>query len=140
MAAWKEAKVRSEGLKNSRPRIFPASACGSGRTCSRSASCNSSTTCSRDRSARSRKFCIGLKIFQCRAQPVDVFLFEYEGGQQTQNGWISRRARQDVLGQQRLLYFLGRFVEPQPMQETQSLEVHHRAHLAGPAQVRGNAG
>src|SRR3954465_2113293 len=99
MAAWKEASVRSDGLKNNNPRIFPVSACGSGRACSRSASCNSSTTCSRDRSARSRKFCIGLKIFQRRAQLVDVFLFENESGKQAQNGRIARRAGQDVLGQ-----------------------------------------
>jgi hypothetical protein len=55
IAACIDASVRSEGLKKSSPRIFPASACGSGFFCSRSASDRSSTTCSRVRSARSRK-------------------------------------------------------------------------------------
>jgi hypothetical protein len=30
MPTWKEASVRSEGLKNTSPKIFPASARGSG--------------------------------------------------------------------------------------------------------------
>ena len=30
MPAWKDARVRKEGLKNTKPRILPASARGSG--------------------------------------------------------------------------------------------------------------
>ena len=35
MPAWNDDSVRSDGFRNSRPRILPASACGSGRSCRR---------------------------------------------------------------------------------------------------------
>src|SRR4051812_26106647 len=130
IAAWKEASVRRLGLKNSRPRILPANACGSGCFCSRSASVSSSTTCSRERSARSKKLFI-LKIDESRSQPVDVFLFENEGGQQPQDRRVPRGAGQDVFREQRLLHVLRGFVQAQSVQETDSLEIDHGPDLAG---------
>ena len=35
MPAWNDDSVRSDGFMNSRPRILPASACGSGCSCRR---------------------------------------------------------------------------------------------------------
>src|SRR5579875_3057717 len=55
MPAWKEASVRSEGLKNRRPSTLPASACGSGRCSSRRARSSSARISSRSKSARSTK-------------------------------------------------------------------------------------
>src|SRR6185436_1044467 len=80
-----------------------------------------------------------LQIDERRAQPIDVFLFEYESGEQAQDGRIASRAREDVLREQRLLHVLGRFVQAKPVQETKSLEVDHRADFAGPAQVSRHA-
>ena len=55
LPTWNEASVRSDGLKNTRPRIFPARARGSG-CCSRCrASASRSRISSREKSARSRK-------------------------------------------------------------------------------------
>src|SRR6185295_17253096 len=80
-----------------------------------------------------------LQIDERRAQPIDVFLFEYESGEQAQDGRIAGRARENVLREQRLLHVLGRFVQAKPVQETKSLEVDHRADLAGLAQVSRHA-
>ena len=55
MPACIDASVRSDGFMKSRPRIWPASACGSGCSCRRRARASRSTTSSRERSARSRK-------------------------------------------------------------------------------------
>src|ERR1043165_3037457 len=123
MAACMEASVRREGLKKSRPRIFPARAWGSGFCARRSANARSSMTCSRGRSARSRKFFMSRDSEgrERGAQAVDVFFLEDECGQQPQDGRVTGCARQDALGQQRLLHVLGWRVQTQPVQEAQAL-------------------
>ena len=112
MAAWNEASVRSDGLKNSRPRIFPASACGSGWLLQAFGERQQlDDLLARQVRQVEEVVHAELQIDQRGAQPVDVFLFEYEGGQQAQDRRIACGAGEDVPGQQRLLHILGGFVE-----------------------------
>ena len=79
-------------------------------------------TCSRGKSARSRKVAHGLEIHECRAQPVDVLLFEDERGEQPQDRRIAGSAGEDVARQQRLLHIFGGFVQLEAARETRALE------------------
>src|ERR1700736_1035216 len=51
MPAWKDARVRKDGLKKINPRILPASACGCGLTCSDCASARSERVAAQPRHA-----------------------------------------------------------------------------------------
>ena len=85
MAAWNEASVRSDGLRNSSDSTLPRSAAGSGCLSSRLASSSRAAISSLAKSARSLNafMCIPLtgsvsdRLERLR-EPVDVFWLQYE--------------------------------------------------------------
>src|ERR1700730_10359757 len=85
--AWKEANVRNEGLKNTKPKTLFASARGCGSSCSAWANFSRSRIWSRLKSARS------INRFMCRssscgdlrervAQDIDMAFVQYVGRQE----------------------------------------------------------
>src|SRR5579862_9426827 len=111
MAAWKDAKVRSDGLKNTSPRIFPASARRCGAFSSRSASASKSRISARSKSARSRKRFMqphscgnGRERF---TQTIDVTFVQDVGRQQSQHLWIAARTCENAFFEECRVHFFG---------------------------------
>ena len=98
MPAWKEASVRSDGLKNTSPRILLASARGSGLSCSACASASRSRTCSRLKSGEIKKALHADIFARASLKRIHVAFVQDVGRQQTQNVRIAAGAGEDVLG------------------------------------------
>src|SRR5580698_3551568 len=132
--------VRSDGLKNTSPRILPASARRSGVSCSRPASASRSMISARSKSARSRKRFMrpdsrsdGGERF---AQPIDVTFVEDVCGQQSQYLRIAAGAGEDAFLEQRRVHLLGGAGGLEAEQETRSLHPGDGSNQAMGANVR----
>src|ERR1700722_523610 len=149
MAAWKEASVRNDGLKNRRPRIFPASACGWGVDCRDCASFKSASTSSRRKSARStkrfmrnpylRRRASGRDRHERIAQEVDVLFLQNVGRQQAYDLRVAAGAGQDAARKERRMHILRGTVEHEPNEKPRTLMCDDRAHRAGVADVCADA-
>ena len=123
MPAWKEASVRSEGLRNSSPRILPASALRLGPSSRGAAPASSSAS---DLLAREvRQIEEALHVGQARSSASRSMSTcsssRMKGGSSRRHVAVARRAREDVALQQLALDLLGRAAGAQPEQEALAL-------------------
>src|SRR5690606_18172005 len=135
IAAWNDASVRSDGLRNRSDSTLPSSARGAGFFSSRAASSSSARTSSCEKSARSVKRCISA-LRQRGGQKRDVLAGEHERRQKAQNVRIRARARQDVPREQRVAHLRCGRRRLQAEQEALSLHAVHRADDARLADQR----
>src|SRR5690606_22578468 len=138
IAAWNDASVRSDGLRNRSDSTLPSSARGSGCFSSRAASSSSPTTSSREKSARSLKRFIA-ELLQCGGQQLHVRALEHERRQEPQDVRVRARARQDVPLEQRVAHLRGGRRGLEAQQEALSLHAVHGADDARLADQRGQA-
>src|SRR5690606_31102855 len=135
-AAWNDASVRSDGLKNNSDSTLPSSARGSGCFSSRAARSSSARTSSCGKSARSLKRFIR-ELLQRGGQKLHVRALEHERRQEPQDVRIGARARQDVPREQRVAHLRGGRRGLEPQQESLALHTVHGADDARlPAQRR----
>src|SRR6056297_804810 len=147
MAAWKEARVRRLGERNSSESTLPSSARGSGFSSSRPARVMSSAISSRSSSARSlnvfmvsfRSGRLGirnLEISERLRQTLDVAGIDHVGRQQPQHGGIAAGPREYVTLEQRVAHLRRGHRAAQAEQQPLALDASHRPGHAGRADLR----